>query len=61
VTQDCGVISRVLYRRSTADVGRQLDLEMIRRVLYATVDVVLFIRDRHLVEVFYDPVFARGN
>jgi type IV secretion system protein VirB11 len=42
-------------------VGRQLDLETIRRVLYATVDVVLFIRDRHLVEVFYDPVFARGS
>lgn len=52
---------RIATLVKAADVGRQLDLETIRRVLYATVDVVLFIRDRQLVEVFYDPVFARGR
>ena len=52
---------RIATLVKASEVGRQLDLETIRRVLYATVDVVLFIRDRHLVEVFYDPVFARGR
>jgi type IV secretion system protein VirB11 len=52
---------RIATLVKASEVGRQLDLETIRRVLYATVDVVLFIRDRHLVEVFYDPVFARSG
>ena len=34
---------------------------VLSRALSSTVDVVLFIRDRRLVEVFYDPVFARGR
>jgi type IV secretion system protein VirB11 len=52
---------RIATLVKASEVGRQLDLKTIRRVLYATVDVVLFIRDRRLVEVFYDPVFARGS
>jgi type IV secretion system protein VirB11 len=52
---------RIATLVKASEVGRQLDLQTIRRVLYSTVDVVLFIRDRRLVEVFYDPVFARGK
>jgi type IV secretion system protein VirB11 len=52
---------RIATLIKASEVGRQLEIETIRRVLYTTVDVVLFIRDRQLVEVFYDPVFARGR
>ncbi|EJE4644415.1 P-type DNA transfer ATPase VirB11 [Vibrio parahaemolyticus] len=42
-----------------SEVGRQLDMEMIKLVLYTTIDVVLFFHERKLVEVFYDPIFAK--
>ncbi|WP_345096375.1 P-type DNA transfer ATPase VirB11 [Bartonella acomydis] len=48
-----------LIKRS--EVGRQLDLEMIKVVLYTTVDVILFFKDRKLSEVFYDPIFAKSK
>ncbi|WP_409361226.1 P-type DNA transfer ATPase VirB11 [Bartonella heixiaziensis] len=48
-----------LIKRS--EVGRQLDLEMIKMVLYTTVDVVLFFKDRKLSEVFYDPIFSKSK
>lgn len=44
-----------------SDVGRGLDVEMIRTVLHTTIDVVLFFQRRKLVEVFYDPIFAKGR
>ena len=44
-----------------SDVGRQLDMEMIKLVLYTTIDVVLFFKDHKLVEVFYDPIFAKSK
>ena len=44
-----------------SEVGRQLDMEMIKLVLYSTIDVVLFFKDRKLVEVFYDPIFAKSK
>ncbi|WP_019219358.1 P-type DNA transfer ATPase VirB11 [Bartonella florencae] len=48
-----------LIKRS--EVGRQLDIEMIKVVLYTTVDVVLFFKDRRLSEIFYDPIFAKSK
>lgn len=48
-----------LIKRS--EVGRGLELEMIKIVLYTTVDVVLFFKDRKLSEVFYDPIFAKSK
>ena len=44
-----------------SEVGRQLDLEMIKLVLYTTLDVVLYFKDRKLVEIFYDPIFAKAK
>lgn len=49
----------VLIKKS--DVGRQLDIEMIKLVLYTTLDVVLYFKDRKLVEIFYDPIFAKAK
>lgn len=48
-----------LIKRS--EIGRQLDLEMIKMVLYMTVNVVLFFKDRKLFEVFYDPIFSKSK
>ncbi len=48
-----------LIKRS--EVGRQLDLQMIKQVLYTTIDVVLFFKDRKLSEVFYDPIFSKSK
>ncbi|WP_455476209.1 P-type DNA transfer ATPase VirB11 [Bartonella sp. B17] len=48
-----------LIKRS--EIGRQLDIQMIKRVLYTTVDVVLFFKNRKLFEVFYDPIFAKSK
>lgn len=42
-------------------VGRQLDLDMVRRVLDSTVDVVAFFHERRLVEIYYDPIHARSR
>lgn len=42
-----------------SEVGQQLDIEMIKRVLYATLDVVLYFKDRKLTEIFYDSLFAK--
>ncbi|WP_336278609.1 P-type DNA transfer ATPase VirB11 [Bartonella sp. CB175] len=48
-----------LIKRS--EVGRQLDIQMIKLVLYTTVDVVLYFKDRKLSEVFYDPIFSKSK
>lgn len=42
-----------------SEAGRGLDVTDVRRVLRGTLDVVLFMSDRRVTEVFYDPVFAR--
>lgn len=42
-----------------SEVGRVLDMDMINRTLYSTIDVVLYFSERKLCEVFYDPVFAK--
>lgn len=44
-----------------SDVGRQFDIEMIKRVLHTTIDIVLFFKERKLAEVFYDPIFSKSN
>lgn len=44
-----------------SDVGRQLNIDMIKRVLYTTIDVVLFFKERKLTEVFYDPIFSKSR
>ena len=50
---------RVATLVRNSDAGIQLDAEMVKAVLYTTIDIVLFIRQFKLVEVFYDPIFAK--
>ncbi|RCL02096.1 MAG: ATPase CpaF [Candidatus Tokpelaia sp. JSC189] len=44
-----------------SEVGRQLEMKMIKLVLYTTIDVILFFKNRKLIEVFYDPVFIKSK
>lgn len=43
----------------SSDVGRTVDMEAIKMILYSTVDVVLFFDKRKLKEVYFDPMFAK--
>lgn len=39
--------------------GKAIDVEVIKRLLHTTIDVVLHFHERRLTEVFYDPMFAK--
>lgn len=43
----------------SSDVGRTVDMEAIKMILYSTVDVILFFDKRKLKEVYFDPIFAK--
>lgn len=53
--------SRIAALIKNSDTGSTLDYESIMRTLEQTVHIVLFIHARKLVEVFYDPIFARNK
>lgn len=48
-----------LIKKSSA--GQHIGMEMIKQVLYTTMDIVLFVKDRQLTEIFYDPIFAKAK
>lgn len=48
--------SRIAGLVKQSPVGRMLDIEDIRRSLYETIDVVVFMQAWKVVEVFYDPI-----
>jgi len=48
-----------LIRKSEA--GRLLDLADIMRELHTTIDVTVFMHDRQIKEVFYDPMFKKSK
>lgn len=50
---------RIASLIKNSEVGRGLEVGEIRRVLHTTLDIVLFMAERRVTEVFYDPVFAR--
>jgi type IV secretion system protein VirB11 len=50
---------RVTSLIKNSDAGRGLELAEIRRVLQTTLDVVLFLAERKVTEIFYDPIFAK--
>jgi type IV secretion system protein VirB11 len=52
---------RIATLIKNSDVGRTLELATIKHVLYTTVDVVLFMRDRKVQQLFYDPLFKRSK
>jgi hypothetical protein len=52
---------RIATLIKNSDVGRTLEMATILHVLYRTIDVVLFVRDRKILQVFYDPIFKRSE
>lgn len=52
-------VDRIATLIKNSEVGRTLDLGEIRRVLHMTLDVVLFMAERKVTQVFYDPMFVR--
>lgn len=44
-----------------SDAGRDLGIEIIRQVLYTTLEVVVYMENRRVVEVFYDPLFSKSK
>lgn len=51
--------SRIAMLIKQSPIGKMLDIELIQKVLYTSIDVVLFFHDRELVELFYDPIFKK--
>ena len=54
-------VERVATLIKNSEVGRSLEMAEIRRVLHTTLDVVLFMENRRVKQVFYDPIFVRTN
>lgn len=43
----------------SSEVGRTIDLEAIKLILYSTIDIVLYFENRKLKEVFFDPIHVK--
>lgn len=41
--------------------GRDIAIDLIRQLLYTTLEVVLYYENRRLKEVFYDPAFSKSK
>jgi type IV secretion system protein VirB11 len=54
-------VERVATLIKNSEVGRSLELAEVRRVLHTTLDVILFMENRHVRQVFYDPIFVRTS
>jgi len=51
--------SRIESLVKSSEGGRGIEAAQVRGVLGRTLDVVLFVEDRKVTEVFYDPIFAK--
>lgn len=52
-------VERVATLIKNSPVGRSLDLADVRRVLHATLHVVLFMQNYRVTQLFYDPIHQR--
>lgn len=52
---------RIAMLIKVTPVGQGLDIETVRNTLNQTIDVVVFMDQRKVLEIFYDPVFSRGT
>lgn len=52
---------RVAGMVKNSPTGRDLPIEMIRQVLYTTLDVIVYYKNRRVQEIFYDPIFAKSK
>jgi type IV secretion system protein VirB11 len=54
-------VERVATLIKNSPVGRSLDLADVRRVLHATLHVVLFMQHYKVTQLFYDPIHQRSS
>ncbi|WP_427047363.1 P-type DNA transfer ATPase VirB11 [Halomonas casei] len=50
---------RIASLAQMSSAGQAMPVEMIRREVFATIDVVLYFKNLRLVEVYYDPVYRK--
>jgi type IV secretion system protein VirB11 len=55
------VFQRVAGLVKGSKIGRDLDMSMIKEMLYTTIDVTMQFHKRKLTGVFYDPIFAKSK
>jgi len=53
--------SRIVSLIKESDIGRHLDVNLLRHTIYTTLDVILTYDEKKLVEVFYDPIFLKSK
>ena len=41
--------------------GRDLAVELVRQVLYSTLEVIVYYENRRVKEIFYDPLFSKSE
>lgn len=44
-----------------SETGQTLHVQFIKDFLYNTIDIVLFLHKRRVLEVFYDPIFSKSH
>lgn len=52
---------RIASLIKNSETGRGVEVAEIRRVLHATLDVILFMAGRRVTEVYFDPLHARAQ
>lgn len=52
---------RVATLVKKSEIGQLLDMELIKSVLHKTIDIILYYQEFKLVEIFYDPIFAKSK
>lgn len=50
---------RIASLAQMSSAGQAMPIEMIRREVFSTIDVVLYFKNFRLVEVYYDPVYRK--
>lgn len=63
VHADSAVMSfyRVASLIKQSEIGKTLEMDFIMHKLYTSVDVILFMHNRKLTELFYDPIFKKQH
>ncbi|MEQ7964923.1 P-type DNA transfer ATPase VirB11 [Xanthomonas hortorum pv. pelargonii] len=51
--------SRIATLVKASEVGRLLDYEVIMKTIHTTLDVIVYMKNRQIIEVLYDPHFKK--
>jgi type IV secretion system protein VirB11 len=51
--------ARIATLVKASDVGRTVDYDVILKTVITTVDIVIYMADREVKEIYYDPLYRR--